>query len=345
LFERNKLEREGYFKKLSDDQLDQSSVKQIQEYLGQKINISPVPQELLKASKSSPAINAYLSRLSLCVALGKKSWNGLVVGFPGTEKDLTSYHVGTTYLRKILYPLLDLFERLKQHSPDQFRCIYFIGRRFPDVFLRKFHLLDSTVPNVIVLTADLLKAATVPPKLHLREKFDERWAQIYLAQKLQDQSGLSIPTSSGRETRAGFLAIELQASEGTARPEQLDILAYDHKNKSLIAFELKGPSCSRTEFENLFLQGMEHRNWLENNKMAVKLCFDGPATGKINSTKRVRLILGFFQRAVPPLFYKLREVAMSKDKYLKIDFVQISGSPTEGLSLTSLTSELSSRKL
>jgi hypothetical protein len=58
---------------------------------------------------------------------------------------------------------------------------------------------------------------------------------------------------------------------------------------------MKGPEAKRVEIENLFLQGLEHRNWLEYNKMAVKLMFDGVRGPRINTRKRVRLLLAFFE--------------------------------------------------
>ncbi|MCK5706660.1 MAG: hypothetical protein KAI43_03325 [Candidatus Aureabacteria bacterium] len=48
--------------------------------------------------------------------------------------------------------------------------------------------------------------------------------------------------------------------------------------------------------------------------------FEGPKGDKINTRKRVRLILGFCGDKTPEIFEKLREVAIQKDKHLKIDF-------------------------
>jgi hypothetical protein len=104
----------------------------------------------------------------------------------------------------------------------------------------------------------------------------------------------------------------------------LDILGYDEPDHGLIAFEIKGKATSRMEVENLFLQGIEHRNWLEKNKMAVKLLFDEGLKGKINTRKRVRLVLGFSEIKVPHIFYELREESKKRDKYTEIDFVRLS---------------------
>jgi hypothetical protein len=325
-----------YFKRLSEGQLSYTTVNKIATLIGKHLTLSEVPPECLQKSSSQPIIGRELSRLSLHVANGHKSWAGLVVGFPGTAEDLSTTHVGTPYLRMILYPILDLFQRLQKQSPGQLRCIYFVGERFSDVFLRKFRLLNSITPHVIVLTGDLLKTKMTCSDLSTHSKFNEAWVQCWLSQKLRSEQGLSIPVGKGESITAGFLANELLASEGTKNPERLDILAYDRKDKTLITFELKGPDCSRSEFENLLLQGVEHRNWLEANKMAVKFFFDGTSTGKINSKKRVRLIIGFFNDYIPPIFKTLRQVALEKDKHLKIDFIQISGTPNTGLSLTCL---------
>ncbi len=92
----------------------------------------------------------------------------------------------------------------------------------------------------------------------------------------------------------------------------------------MLHLKLKGPEASRLESENLFLQGMEHRNWLEKNKMAVKLLFDnGPRGRRINTKKRVRLVLGLFSDHIPQLFIKLKEQACKEDKYLYVDIVNL----------------------
>ena len=122
-----------------------------------------------------------------------------------------------------------------------------------------------------------------------------------------------------------YLSNEVLCFEGTENPERLDILGYDKSNHSLVAFEIKGPGVGRTELENLFLQGMEHRNWIEKNKMAVKLLFDrGPRGKRINTKKRVRLLLGFYGIKVPHIFNELRKESKRRDAYTEIDFVRIS---------------------
>lgn len=105
----------------------------------------------------------------------------------------------------------------------------------------------------------------------------------------------------------------------------MDILGYDESDHSLVAFELKGLVANRVEIENVFLQGIEHRNWLEKNKMAMKLLFDrGPKGKRINTRKRVRLLLGFYGEKVPHIFNELRKESKRRDPYTEIDFVRIS---------------------
>jgi len=95
------------------------------------------------------------------------------------------------------------------------------------------------------------------------------------------------------------------------------------------------PGASRVEIGNLFLQGLEHRNWLEYNKMAVKLIFDGVQGRRINTRKRVRLLLALFAPEVPPLFHKLRAEAMRKDRHLDIDFAKLVIHQSSGLEVVS----------
>jgi hypothetical protein len=96
---------------------------------------------------------------------------------------------------------------------------------------------------------------------------------------------------------------------------------------SLIAFEIKGYKCNRVDLENLFFQGLEHQHWLEHNKLAIKLLYDNASkkyleTG-INSSKQVRLILGFYKDKVPNLFEEMRIKAENANPDLKIEFVQL----------------------
>lgn len=319
-------ETAGYFKFLSDGRLSSTTIDIIKELIkNEGLSINQIPPSLLKKSKYGEKITEHLTRLTLSVVEGNPSWEGLFIGFPGNRNELSTKSVGTPYLRMILYPILDLHHRLQSSSGKRLPCIYFCGERFSDVFLRKFELLTNVVPHSIVLTNDLYQCSknkSFPPRT---EKIgNESWTQMKICEQMNSRKGLNIPTESGT-LRVKFLSSEVPCSEGTENPERLDVLGYDDSDHSLVAFELKGPRANRVEFENLFLQGIEHRNWLEKNKMAIKLLFDGGPRGKrINTRKRVRLLLGFYGNKVPPIFDELREQTKRRDPYTEIDFVRIS---------------------
>ena len=324
------LEKEGYFQALSHNQLDMKPIIRLLEGLKAYLAVEPVPAELIGRAYSRVKITEELTRLGVYVARGHKSWGGLVITFPGSTEQLTTEYVGTPYLRRILYPILDLYRRININYQEQLPCIYLLGAHFPDVFLRKFRLLASVTPHVIVITSDLInhsrssktgkKSGTL---LKFPGKVDEAWVQAWLCCEMMESNGLQVPVDGGN-IQLCYLSRELPTSEGTKYPEKLDILGYDKSDHSLIAFEIKGPECSRVELENLFLQGLEHREWLENNKMAVKFVMDGPNGKRINTRKRVRLLLGFFEEKVPDVFWELRHQAMKQDHYSKIDFVHFS---------------------
>jgi hypothetical protein len=323
------LERAGYFKSLHH--LSRVTIDQILDTLRrQHLQLDPVPSEIRNASPFGPKITEELMRLPIYIAGGVRSWSGLVVCFPGNREELSTGFVGTPYLRRILYPILDLHRRLPSNGTGELPCIYILGERFPDVALRKFRLLDQVIPHVIVLTGDILKskrASVIPlaPKLK-----NEAWAQAMLCMEMEASHGLAVPLRDA-QTRLGYISTELPTGEGTRDPERLDILAYDKSDHSLVAVEIKGPDAKRVEIENLFLQGLEHRNWLEYNKMAVKLMFDGVRGRRINTRKRVRLLLAFFGNHVPTLFHELRAEAMRKDRHLAIDFARLVIQETNGL--------------
>jgi len=324
-------EKAGYFKLLTDGKLSTTTIDFIQEYIAnQGLSISQIPPFLAKKNKYGEKITEQLTRLTLLVVEGNPSWEGLFIGFPGNVDQLSIKSVGTPYLRMILYPILDLHHRLQSELGKRLPCIYLAGERFSDVFLRKFELLDDVVPHIIVLTSDLFKCSqnkTQPIKTE--EIYSESWTQMKLCQMMNSSNGLIIPTQT-KELKTKFLSYEVLCAEGTENPERLDILGYDEFDHSLIAFELKGPKASRVELENLFLQGIEHRNWLEKNKMAVKLLFDrGPRGERINTRKRVRLLLGFYGDKVPHLFSELRDQSRRRDPYTEIDFVRISNADND----------------
>ncbi len=304
--------------------LSPKSIDALSDAMRQHFSLKPVPAEVLAKGDYGPKVTANLTRLRLAVADGHRSWRGIVVGFPGSRSQLSTSRVGTPYLRKILYPILEVRRRLEIHLVAHIPCLYLLGERFSDVFLRKFNLLSQVFPHVIVLTQDLLTCSrsTNDASSLQRTTGPEAALQKTLCTLMAHPDGLRIPVGEGAVT-TGFLAYEVPTSEGTVNPERLDILGYDTKDHSLVAIELKARGCGRVEVENLFLQGMEHRNWLENNKMALKLLFDGPRGGRINTRKRVRLVLGFDEEHPPDLFHNLRAVATQKDKHMKVDFVRM----------------------
>lgn len=315
------LERAGFFKSLP--RLSRVTIDHLLDTLRQQhLRIEQIPSEVLSGSALGPKITEELTRLPIFLARGVRSWSGLVVCFPGSREELTTGFVGTPYLRRVLHPMLELFRRLRSTGAEELQCVYILGERFPDVFLRKFRLLDQVIPHVIVLTGDILKsrrAAALPP---VPESTNEAWVQAMLCREMEKPQGLAVPARGG-QSNVGFIAAELPTGEGTKNPERLDILAYDKSDHSLVAVEIKGPDAKRVEIENLFLQGLEHRNWLEYNKMAVKLMFDGVRGRRINTRKRVRLLLAFFEDRVPPLFHELRAEAMRKDRHLIIDLARL----------------------
>ncbi len=207
-----------------------------------------IPPEVIKPS-GEVKITEYLSRLKLFIVRGNPSWEGLAICFPGSASDMAISNVGTVYLRMILYPILDLLQRIriKENKENGFPCVYFIGERFSQVFLRKFSLLDQIVPHVIVLSGDLYKS-TLSKQSSPQSKGDSRresWVQMKLCNMLETREGLVIPSKS-KPFIAGLVARELPCSEGTDNPERLDILTYDRKDHSLVAFEIKRTGSFQT---------------------------------------------------------------------------------------------------
>ncbi|MBU3912168.1 MAG: hypothetical protein KKD90_06230 [Candidatus Omnitrophica bacterium] len=271
-------------------------------------------------------ISENLARLPIYIVKGDRNWQGLAVGFPGNTEDLTTNNVGTPFLRILLYPILDLFQKINdKYFSNNARCLYIMGARFPDVFIRKFKLLSVLTPHLIVITNDLVKtirnASSDKVRSRSHDRCESRYQQV-ICDAMKSENGLTVPTLNGK-INIKYISHEVQTGEGTKNPERLDILGFDTNDHSLVAFEIKGPSCGEEQFNNLFFQGLEHRNWIEDNKMAIKLVSVGPKGKNINTKKRVRLILGFCNEKVPPLFHSLRNVIRSKDKYIKIDFVNL----------------------
>lgn len=320
-------ESSDYFTKLKAGKLSSQTLDAIFVRLKEKMKgLESVSPDLLKRNKQDPEITEYLSKLKLSKLLGNRSWEGLVIGFPGTKEDLAIKKVSTPYLRKILYPILDLHKRQEKELGRKLRCIYFVGERFSEVFIRKMSLLRSIIPDVIFLSGDLYKCSLSKSHLpkSLAKPHQEGYVQKKLCESMEKPNGLKISLGRNTTLQLGHISHEVPCSEGTQYPERLDILGYDMKDKSLVAFEIKGPRSQRTDYENLFLQAIDHRNWLERNKKAVKFLLDnGPNGKRINTKKRVHLLIGFFNSKIPKLFPELYKQAKKRDLFLKIDFVKI----------------------
>ncbi len=311
-------DKEAYRGALRDGTLSRESLKELRAFIeDNKMRVEKVPKELFGKN----GVNRILTRLELSICYGKQSWEGLIIGFPGTRQELSTEYVGTPYLRLILYPILELYGRLRQQSARAMPCLYLLGEQFNDVFLRKFSFFKSLIPHVVVLTGDLRKYAlhSAAPT-DKAKKINEYYIQKSLCEQMLSDNGLILPVNNDKSIKAGLISHEVPTVAGTTNPERLDILGYDLQDNSLIAFELKGPQAGRIELENLFFQGMEHRNWLEENKMAVKFVFDGPNGKKINTRKRAKLVLGFCGDKVPPLFIDLKTQALKRDRHLQIEF-------------------------
>ncbi len=308
-----------YFSKLRQGTLYRPHVDKLLAEMESRLTLEEVPGELLRSATNQTQIPKNLSRLELRIARGPRGWNGLVIGFPGSTEELTTKMIGTPELRKILYPMADLRRRISDRYAIELPCVYLLGVSFPDVILKKLRLLDLIIPHIVVLTHDLPDRSEPRPPAG---RPGEQGVQERLCYDMKDQDGLRVPVEGGH-IRLDYVTHELPTNEATYGREQLDILGLDKQDKSLVAFEIKGPRCGRVELENLFFQGLAHRRWLELNIRALKFIFDQPGGRRIDMRKRVRLILGLFEPRVPDLFWELRAQAMGRDRYLKVDFVRL----------------------
>ena len=135
------MEKEGYHRTLKDGKLSHTSVNKLLGFIRKRgMNLEKLPKDILKELK----ITGYLGKLELYKCRGNRNWEGLLVGFPDTIQDLTPEYIKTPYLRKILYPILDLHMQLNKKG--NFPCLYILGSRFNDVFLRKFRFLNTLIP-------------------------------------------------------------------------------------------------------------------------------------------------------------------------------------------------------
>ncbi|MBD3377432.1 hypothetical protein GF406_20560 [candidate division KSB1 bacterium] len=319
----NTRKRISYQKALNDGILSKKSINNIVEFMiSRGMSVDTSSELVLKQKKNTK----YRPKIELYMCTGNKSWEGLIAGFPGNKEDLMTVNVGTPWIRKILYPVLLMYTRIRFEYKRAMPCLYLIGAHFDDVFLRKFSFFNSLIPHVIILTEDLRKWAdrkTEDISLSTYKQINEDYFQKSLCEQMTLSDGLMIPISQGNHMRIGLISHEFPTAAGTKRSERLDILGYDIDDHSLVAFEIKGPDAGRPELENLFFQGLEHRNWLEENKMAVKFAFEGPNGKKINTRKRVKLVLGISGEKIPDLFQDLRHDALNRDRHLQIEFCRI----------------------
>ncbi len=314
------MKEKRYVEKVKNGELSLETVDYILNHISKYLDISKIPDDILYLRSKR---NYHLTSLPIYIVKGHNSWSGIIICFPGKKNELKTENISTPYIRSILYPILDLSRRAKESGKGRFECIYIVGEYISEVLLRKFRLLQVITPNLIVLSKQIISLADCVCDLPApgMGKINEDFVQKNLCAKMIEREGLCIPTRTGN-VRIGYIKHEMKTKDGTKEPEKLDILCYDKDDGSLIAFEIKGPNCSRVELENLFLQGVEHQEWIEENKRAIKLFYEGPRGTIINSRKRVKLLLGFFGYIVPPLFYDLRDQAEHKDRHLKIEFVR-----------------------
>jgi len=236
-----------YIYHVRDGELSLQAVKSLMLHVSKHLVVSEIPEDILNSGNK---ITYNLASLPIYLVKGHKSWSGIAVCFPGNKQDLQTEKIGTPYIRSILYPILELSRRVKKKEPGRFECIYIVGEYISEVLLRKFRLLKSITPNIIVLSKNILALAgpvsaikAVPPS-----KINEDFVQKSLCRKLLTPVGLSIPTRSDN-INVGYIKHEMKTQCGTKEPEKLDILGYDKDDGSLIAFEIKGPTCSRVELE------------------------------------------------------------------------------------------------
>ena len=231
-------DKEIYASSLNKGTLSKRAVNNILELMNSRgMSVEKLPAEILKQTGYRPKIEFWVCR-------GNRSWEGLIVGFPGTKKDLSTQNVGTPFLRKILYPMLVLHRELKWHYSRPMPCLYLIGDHFNDVFLRKFSFLSSLAPHVIVLSEDLRKWIDRKTGHLPTEKptaINEYYLQKSLCEMMDTKDGGCLPSASGEDIRAGLISYEVPTVAGSVKTERMDILGHDLNDHSFVVFEIKGP--------------------------------------------------------------------------------------------------------
>jgi hypothetical protein len=123
-------EKAIYFSLLSKGGISQTTINKILDLMiEQDLKINPINPGIYKEYEFGGEITKQLTRLNLSIVEGNPSWEGLLVGFPGTVGQLSTKSVGTPYLRMIMYPILDLHHRLQSKYNQR--------RAFPRSLLRE----------------------------------------------------------------------------------------------------------------------------------------------------------------------------------------------------------------
>jgi hypothetical protein len=322
-------EKASYARKLSRGELEgnrKALIKEATKYFG--VRGLKLDQEIVSKCPSAKRIR----HLYVAQCTGNRSWQGLVVGFPGSKDDLSTYSVSTPYIREVLFSILACYQWTFSGPKDKAPCLYILGEQFSDVWFRKFRFFNYIIPNVIVLP-ETLKNSAVPGKSHNGEKAEdprnESYYQRELVTLMSQKAGATFQTSSGQKVSLKYLGREVFTGEGTEDPERLDLLAYDLNDGALVAFEIKGPEAKKSQMENLFFQGMDHRDWLEKNKMAIKFVFDdGPRgrkvnTRKVNTRKRVKMVLGYCKDWALDKLKEFAKIAKYNDSHLELLFCDL----------------------
>ena len=100
--------KESYSKSVREGKLTKKYILEIEGVLKKHLNVKEVAKEDVR----DMGISENLVRLPIFIIKGDKSWQGLAVGFPGNTEELTTNNVGTPFLRILLYPMLELFQKI-----------------------------------------------------------------------------------------------------------------------------------------------------------------------------------------------------------------------------------------
>ncbi len=119
-----------YFWDLSNKKLSIKPVEPVLAHMRKLMTLEEVHPSVLKKGEYGLKVTEQLTRLELSIVKGNRSWEGLVVVFPGDRHDLTTKNVSTPYLRMILYPMLDLCQRIQEDENRRTPCLDPVGDRF-----------------------------------------------------------------------------------------------------------------------------------------------------------------------------------------------------------------------